>query len=120
MAAIVKASTGGSSNGRLLIRITVASGFGSNVALGTLADNDLLAYNSTNNRWENKTLSTLDILTQTNAATTYLSIATAEEDYATKDYVDASTPNFIGGGAPDSVYLPQDSLDGGTPDSEYA
>jgi len=100
MAAVVKASTGGSSNGRLLIRITVASGFGSNVALGTLADNDLLAYNSTNVRWENKTYEQLGL--------------------ATKDYVDASTPNFIDGGAPDTVYLPQDSLDGGTPDSEYA
>jgi len=44
----------------------------------------------------------------------------ANEGYATTSYVDASTPNFIDGGAPDSVYLPQDSLDGGTPDSEYA
>jgi hypothetical protein len=100
MAAVVKASTGGAANGRILVRVGTGLSSDLNYQFSTLANNDLFAYNTTNTRWENKTYEQLGL--------------------ATKDYVDASTPNFIDGGAPDSVYLPQDSLDGGTPDSEYA
>ena len=91
MAAVVKASTGGSSNGRLLIRITVDSGFGSSVLLDDPQNNDLLAYNSTLGVWENKNADELNL-----------------------------TSNFIDGGSPDSVYLLTDTLDGGSPDSVYA
>ena len=100
MAAVVKASTGDAANGRILVRVGTGLSSDLNYQFSTLANNDLFAYNTTNTRWENKTYEQLGL--------------------ATKDYVDASTPNFIDGGAPDSVYLPQDSLDGGTPDSEYA
>jgi hypothetical protein len=86
--------------GSLFVRPSIEGGFGSNVALDNPTNNELLAYNSSTSVWENKTFDELDL--------------------ATKTYVDASTPNFIDGGAPDTVYLPQDSLDGGTPDSEYA
>jgi hypothetical protein len=91
MAAVVKASTGDSSNGRLLIRITVDSGFGSSVLLDDPQNNDLLAYNSTLGVWENKNADELNL-----------------------------TSNFIDGGSPDSVYLLTDTLDGGSPDSVYA
>jgi hypothetical protein len=63
----------------------------SDVQIGTLTNNDLLAYNSTLEIWENKNPDELNL-----------------------------TSNFIDGGAPDSVYLLSDTLDGGSPDSVYA
>jgi hypothetical protein len=51
----------------------------SDVQIGTLANNDLISYNNTNNRWENKTLANLDLLTATTAASTYQPIG----NYAT-------------------------------------
>jgi hypothetical protein len=41
------------------------------VALGTLANNDLLAYESSTDLWKNKTFSALGLLTSADAATTY-------------------------------------------------
>jgi hypothetical protein len=68
-----------------------------------LANNDLISYNNTNSRWENKTFDQLDIPTKT-----YVD-----------DVVSTGVSNFIDGGSPDTIYLPIDSLDGGSPDSIY-
>jgi len=43
------------------------------VAIGTLANNDLLAYESSTDLWKNKTYSALGLLTSADAASTYLS-----------------------------------------------
>jgi hypothetical protein len=51
----------------------------SNFIFETLANNDLIAYNSTTLLWENKTLANLDLLTATTATSTYQPIG----DYAT-------------------------------------
>jgi hypothetical protein len=45
------------------------------VALGTLVNNDLLAYESSTDLWKNKTYSALGLLTSADAATTYAPIA---------------------------------------------
>jgi len=45
------------------------------VALGTLANNDLLAYESSTDLWKNKTFSALGLLTSADAASTYAPIA---------------------------------------------
>jgi len=45
------------------------------VALGTLVNNDLLAYESSTDLWKNKTFSALGLLTTADAATTYAPIA---------------------------------------------
>jgi hypothetical protein len=45
------------------------------VAIGTLANNDLLAYESSTDLWKNKTYSALGLLTSATAASTYASIA---------------------------------------------
>jgi hypothetical protein len=79
LAAVVRASTGGASNGRLLVRIGASSELGGtdkNVQFGTLANNNLIAYNSTTSLWENKTFANLDLLTATTAASTYQPIGT--------------------------------------------
>ena len=106
LAAVIRASTGEASNGRLLVRIGASSELGGtdkNVQFGTLANNDLISYNNTNSRWENKTFDQLDIPTKT-----YVD-----------DVVSTGVSNFIDGGSPDTIYLPIDSLDGGSPDSIY-
>jgi hypothetical protein len=53
----------------------------SNFIFGTLANNDLIAYNSTTLLWENKTLANLDLLTATTATSTYLTISNASTTY---------------------------------------
>ena len=75
----------------------------SDVQIGTLANNDLISYNNTNGRWENKTFDQLDIPTKT-----YVD-----------NVVSTGVSNFIDGGSPDTIYLEIDSLDGGSPDSIY-
>jgi hypothetical protein len=45
------------------------------VSIGTLANNDLLAYESSTDLWKNKTFSALGLLTTADAATTYAPIA---------------------------------------------
>ncbi len=45
------------------------------VAIGTLANNDLLAYESSTDLWKNKTFSALGLLTSADAASTYAPIA---------------------------------------------
>jgi hypothetical protein len=47
------------------------------VAIGTLADNNLLAYESSTDLWKNKSFATLGLLTSATAATTYAPIASA-------------------------------------------
>jgi len=53
------------------------------VAIGTLANNDLLAYESSTDLWKNKTFSALGLLTSADAASTYLTSATAASTYQT-------------------------------------
>lgn len=56
--AVVHAGSGGS--GSLLVRVSSGSVLGetdSNVQFGTLSDNDVVAYNSSTQRWENKNIS---------------------------------------------------------------
>ncbi len=52
------------------------------VAIGTLANNDLLAYESSTNLWKNKTYSALGLLTSADAATTYQTLS-GMSDYLT-------------------------------------
>jgi hypothetical protein len=47
------------------------------VSIGTLANNDLLAYESSTDLWKNKTYSALGLLTSADAASTYFTIASA-------------------------------------------
>lgn len=106
VAAVVKASTGGSSNGRILVRIGASSELGGtdkNVQFGTLATNDLISYDATTGLWSNKTFDNLDLPTKT-----YVD-----------NVVSSGVSNFIDCGSPDTVYLPIDSLDCGSPDSVY-
>jgi hypothetical protein len=53
------------------------------IQLGTLANNDLLAYESSTDLWKNKTFSALGLLTSADAASTYLTSATAASTYQT-------------------------------------
>lgn len=62
-----------------LLVTTIAFDFQSTVVLGELNNNDLLIYNSTNTRWENKTFEDLDLLTAATAASIYQPIG----NYAT-------------------------------------
>jgi hypothetical protein len=59
------------------ILVAVQNGYELNelhdVAIGTLANNDLLAYESSTDLWKNKTFSALGLLTTSDAASTYLS-----------------------------------------------
>jgi hypothetical protein len=59
------------------ILVAVQNGYELNelhdVAIGTLANNDLLAYESSTDLWKNKTYSALGLLTSADAASTYLS-----------------------------------------------
>ena len=67
MAAVISAAN----NGTLLIRVTpgsVLGGTDSNVQFGTLANNDLIQYNSTLGYWTNVAPSTVSVGTATNLA----------------------------------------------------
>ena len=69
MAAVINAGSGGS--GSILIRVTpgsVLGGTDSNVQFGTLANNDLIQYNSTAGYWANVAPSTVSVGTATNLA----------------------------------------------------
>jgi hypothetical protein len=61
------------------ILVAVQNGYELNelhdVAIGTLANNDLLAYESSTDLWKNKTYSALGLLTSADAATTYAPLA---------------------------------------------
>lgn len=60
------------STGRIYVRMSVGSKLGgsdSNVEFGTLANNDLIVYNGTLNRWENKAQSTIAAGTASKLAT---------------------------------------------------
>ena len=60
------------STGRIYVRMSVGSKLGgsdSNVEFGTLANNDLIVYNGTLNRWENKAQSTVAAGTASKLAT---------------------------------------------------
>jgi hypothetical protein len=65
LAAVVKASSNPSSeNGRLLVRVATGSQLGgtdSNVELVNVANGEVLAYNGTANRWENKEVVSLGL-----------------------------------------------------------
>jgi hypothetical protein len=61
------------------------------VAIGTLANNDLLAYESSTDLWKNKTFSALGLLTSADAASTYLTQANAASTYAP-----IASPTFTG------------------------
>jgi len=61
------------------ILVAVQNGYELNelhdVAIGTLADNDLLAYELSTDLWKNKSFATLGLLTSATAATTYAPLA---------------------------------------------
>jgi hypothetical protein len=65
LAAVVKASSNPSAeNGRLLVRVATGSTLGgtdSNVEFTNVANNEVLAFNGTANRWENKTPQSLGL-----------------------------------------------------------
>lgn len=63
----------------------------SDVLVNGKADKDILAYDSTAGVWKNKTFSTLDLLTATTAASTYLTQSNASSTYAPK-----ASPTFTG------------------------
>ena len=53
------------------------------VSIASLANNNLLAYESSTDLWKNKTFSALGLLTSADAASTYLTSATAASTYQT-------------------------------------
>jgi hypothetical protein len=58
LGSVINAGAGGS--GSILVRVSSGSALGytdSNVQFGTLANNDVVAYNSSTSRWENKSIS---------------------------------------------------------------
>ena len=138
--AVIKESSGNS--GVIQVRVGNSSTLGatdSNVEFGTLANNDLLVYNTSTSRWENKQPGTAGLATTVNGvvpvvqggtgfgdltgfAGRYLRVKadlTGYEFVTVEGGGGGGVLNFIDGGAPDSVYLETDLIDGGAPDSIY-
>ena len=138
--AIIKESSG--TSGIIQVRIgnsSVLGGTDANVEFGTLANNDLIAYNTATQRWENIQPGTLGLATLTQGvlpvtqggtgigvltglAGKYLRVKadlTGYEFVTVEGGGGGGVLNFIDGGAPDSVYLETDLIDGGAPDSIY-
>jgi uncharacterized protein YqgV (UPF0045/DUF77 family) len=139
--AIIKESSGNS--GIVQVRIgnsSVLGGTDANVEFGTLANNDLIAYNTATQRWENIQPGTLGFATLTQGVLpvtqggTGIGVLTGlagkylrvKADLSGYEFVTVEgggggggVLNFIDGGAPDSVYLETDLIDGGAPDSIY-
>jgi hypothetical protein len=138
--AVIKESSGNS--GIIQVRVGHSSTLGetdSNVEFGTLANNDLLVYNTSTSRWENKQPSDVNLATTVNGvvpvvqggtgfgdltgfAGKYLRVKadlTGYEFVTVEGGGGGGVLNFIDGGAPDSVYLETDLIDGGAPDSIY-
>lgn len=75
------------------------------VAIASKADKDLLVYESSSGLWKNKSFSTLDLLTATTAASTYLTSATAATTYQTQ----SGMSSYLTTSAASSTYLTQSS-----------
>lgn len=111
MAAVISATN----NGTILIRVSPGSELGgtdSNVQFGTLANGDLIQYDSTAQYWKNVPASTLPVGTATNLAggaagsvpyqtgastTTFLGIGTAAQ--VLKTNAGATAPEWVSGAA---------------------
>jgi hypothetical protein len=138
--AIIKESSGNA--GIIQVRIgnsSILGGTDANVEFGTLANKDLINYNTTTQRWENIQPGTLGLATLTEGvlpvtqggtgigvltglAGRYLRVKadlTGYEFVTVEGGGGGGVLNFIDGGAPDSVYLETDLIDGGAPDSIY-
>lgn len=138
--AVIKESSGNS--GIVQVRVGNSSTLGatdSNVEFGTLANNDLLVYNTSTSRWENKQPGSASLATTVNGvvpvvqggtgfgdltgfAGRYLRVKadlTGYEFVTVEGGGGGGVLTFIDGGAPDSVYLETDLIDGGAPDSIY-
>jgi hypothetical protein len=139
--AVIKESSGNS--GIVQVRVGNSSTLGatdSNVEFGTLANNDLLVYNTSTSRWENKQPSDVNLATTVNGVVPVVQGGTGfgtltglagkylrvKADVTGYEFVTVEgggggggVLNFIDGGAPDSVYLETDIIDGGAPNSIY-
>jgi hypothetical protein len=139
--AVIKESSGNS--GIIQVRVGNSSTLGatdSNVEFGTLANNDLLVYNNSTSRWENKQPGTVNLATTVNGVVPVVQGGTGfgdltgfagrylrvKADLTGYEFVTVEgggggggVLNFIDGGAPDSVYLETDIIDGGAPNSIY-
>jgi hypothetical protein len=139
--AVIKESSGNS--GIIQVRVGNSSTLGatdSNVEFGTLANNDLLVYNNSTSRWENKQPGTANLATTVNGVVPVVQGGTGfgdltgfagrylrvKADLTGYEFVTVEgggggggVLNFIDGGAPDSVYLETDIIDGGAPNSIY-
>jgi hypothetical protein len=139
--AVIKESSGNS--GIIQVRVGNSSTLGatdSNVEFSTLANNDLLVYNNSTSRWENKQPGTANLATTVNGVVPVVQGGTGfgdltgfagrylrvKADLTGYEFVTVEgggggggVLNFIDGGAPDSVYLETDIIDGGAPNSIY-
>ena len=100
LAAVVKASsTPSATNGRLLVRVATGSQLGgtdSNVELTNVANGEVLAFNGTANRWENKEVVSLGLnVALTNIANDQY-LAYSNGTWVNRDLVVYGTVNSVG------------------------